>query len=146
MDERSEGGRGSDAALKAWLQTEGFIPAAADAAIRFYRETKQLVQEESGGYASSAKWPSEGEAVNKGQDWSKAAEAIGKAPVGMRHEFDEPDGPPPAGMRRAVFTLIEGDVEIVFPETLSKESVVDLDDYLKIWLRKLRRDAGVAEQ
>jgi hypothetical protein len=49
-------------------------------------------------------------------------------------------------MRRAVFTLVEGDVEIVFPESLSKESVTDLDDYLKIWLRKIRRDAGLAGQ
>jgi hypothetical protein len=79
-------------------------------------------------------------------DWAKATEAMGRLLPGMRHEFDEPDGPPPPGMRRAVFTLFEGDVAIVFPETLSKESVSDLDDYLKIWLRKLRRDAGLLEQ
>jgi hypothetical protein len=80
------------------------------------------------------------------EDWSKAAEAVGRAPSGMRHEFAEPDGPPPPGMRRAVFTLSEGDVGIVFPETLLKESVADLEDYLKIWLRKLHRDSGLAGQ
>ena len=82
--------------------------------------------------------------MHKGQeqDWAKAAEAVGKAPPGMRHEFDEPEGPPPPGMRRAVFTLVEGDVEIMFPEGLSKDSVTDLDDYIKIWLRKMKRDAG----
>lgn len=72
---------------------------------------------------------------------AKAAEAIGKAPLGQRHELDEPEGPPPAGMRKAVFTLAEGDVVLVFPDGMSKDSVGDLEGYMKIWFGKVRRDA-----
>jgi len=142
LDERSQGGRGSDPALKAWLQTEGFIPAAADAAIRAYRETKQLVEEESRGYAAVNQQAES--TVHKGQeqDWGRAADAIGNAPPGMRHESDDAGDTPP-GMRKAVFTLVEGDIEVTFPEGLSKESVTDLSDYLEIWLRKMRREAGL---
>ncbi len=46
-----------------------------------------------------------------------------------------------AGARRAVFTLDEGDVIITFPERLSTNSVDDLEEYLKIFMKKARRDA-----
>lgn len=142
MDERSQGGRGSDAALRAWLLTEGFIPAAADAAIRSYRETKQLVEAESVGY-HTVDDPLEAPSMerDRNQDWSKAAQELGKAPLGMRHELDDPDSPP-AGMRRAVFTLAEGDVELTFPETMLPDSIDDLEGYMKIWLGRMRRDAA----
>lgn len=139
LDERSQGGRGSDAALRAWLQTEGFIPAAADAAIRSYRETKKLVEEESRLYPPSTE---RSLVALVEPDWSKAP--IEGAAPGMNHELDDASSPP-AGMRKAVFTLVEGDIELVFPEGLSKESVTDLSDYLEIWLRKLRRDAGIVQ-
>jgi hypothetical protein len=42
---------------------------------------------------------------------------------------------------RAVFTLAEGDVVITFPSSLSMESVADLDGYLRVLLRRMRRDA-----
>jgi hypothetical protein len=45
-------------------------------------------------------------------------------------------------MRKAVFTMAEGDVTLTFPDGISPESVVDLDGYLKIWFAKTRRDAG----
>ena len=54
LDNRFQGGRVSDQAIRAWMLTQKFIPQAADTAIRSYRETKQLVDTESGGYAGSA--------------------------------------------------------------------------------------------
>jgi hypothetical protein len=50
LDSRFQGGRASDQALRSYLLTQKFIPSAADAAIRAYRETKQLVSSESAGY------------------------------------------------------------------------------------------------
>lgn len=50
---------------------------------------------------------------------------------------------PPSGSRRAVFALTEGDVTITFPEDLSPESVSDLADYIEIFLKKAKREAGV---
>lgn len=51
IDARFQGGRGSDQAIRAYLMTQKFIPSAADAVIRAYRETKQLVAAESAGYS-----------------------------------------------------------------------------------------------
>ena len=53
LDQRFQGGRASDQAIRSYLITQKFIPAAADAAIRSYRETKQLVDGESGSYTSA---------------------------------------------------------------------------------------------
>lgn len=53
LDNRFQGGRVSDQAMRAWMLTQKFIPQAADTAIRSYRETKQLVETESGGYAGA---------------------------------------------------------------------------------------------
>lgn len=50
LDSRFQGGKASDQAIRSYLLTQKFIPTAADAVIRSYRETKQLVEAESGGY------------------------------------------------------------------------------------------------
>lgn len=50
LDKRFANGKASDQAIRSYLMMQKFIPAAADAAIRSYRETKQLVEEEGGGY------------------------------------------------------------------------------------------------
>jgi hypothetical protein len=54
LDLRFQGGKASDQALRSFLLTQKFIPPAADAAIRSYRETKQLMESESAGYIPSA--------------------------------------------------------------------------------------------
>ena len=50
---------------------------------------------------------------------------------------------PPATGRQAIFALAEGDVVINFPEDLSPESVADLADYLEIFMKKAKREAGI---
>lgn len=52
LDSRFQGGKASDQAIRSYLLTQKFIPAGADAVIRSYRETKQLVDSESGGYSA----------------------------------------------------------------------------------------------
>jgi hypothetical protein len=51
IDKRFQGSKVSDQAIRSFLLTQKFIPTAADAAIRAYRETKQLVEAESEDYA-----------------------------------------------------------------------------------------------
>ena len=51
--------------------------------------------------------------------------------------------PEPQPGRRAVFDLSEGEVVITFPDELSPESVSDLQDYLNVFMKKARREAGV---
>ncbi len=51
----------------------------------------------------------------------------------------EPPPAPPAGTRRAVFTLDEGDVSLTFPSDLSADGFQELKEYLDIFLRKAQR-------
>lgn len=52
--------------------------------------------------------------------------------------------PPLQGSRKEVFDLDEGQVVLTFPENLSKTSFEDLDAYLKVFIGKMRRRAGVS--
>ncbi len=50
LDQKFPGGKASDHAIRAYLLTQKFIPSAADAVIRSYRDTKSFVEAESPGY------------------------------------------------------------------------------------------------
>ncbi|WP_156254516.1 hypothetical protein [Sandarakinorhabdus oryzae] len=52
---------------------------------------------------------------------------------------EEPPEPPAKGMRKAMFPLDDGDVTLIFPETITASGLSDLADYLEIFLRKERR-------
>lgn len=132
LDGRFQNGKVSDQAIRSYLLTQKFIPAAADAAIRAYRETKELVQDEASGYNEPEK---------QGEDTSEmevaSAQTQGKTPFTGANEIAAQ-----AGARRAVFVLDEGDVTISFPESLSTDSVADLEAYLAIFMKKAKRDAA----
>jgi hypothetical protein len=130
IDKRYPDGKGSDAAIRSYLLTQKFIPQAADNALRAYRETKQLVEAEPGGYV-----PDEPQDQDDMQTQTAAA-AI--SPMAALAPMTVPNG-----MRRAVFDLSEGEVVLTFPEELSPESVSDLQDYLGIFMKKARREAGL---
>ena len=51
-----------------------------------------------------------------------------------------------AVQREEKFALTEGDVIISFPEGLSADSVEDLEAYLKVFLKKAQREAGVKKK
>jgi hypothetical protein len=46
------------------------------------------------------------------------------------------------GMKEDVFSLHEGDVTFQWPETISAESFEDLEDWMKLMLRKIKRSIG----
>lgn len=52
----------------------------------------------------------------------------------------------PPGTREEKFALKEGDVVITFPEGMSPDSVEDLDDYIQVFLKKARREAGMPKK
>jgi hypothetical protein len=124
IDERFAEGAASDAAIRGWLVTQGFIPPAAEATVRSYRETKQFLAEQP------------------------ARQPISSLPAAERHSLGEaaPPAEPPArpeGIRRAVFGLAEGEVVITAPVFLSAESVDDLRDYLEVFMKRALREAGL---
>ena len=125
LDQRFGRGQASDAAIRAWLTTRGFIPPAAEAAVRAYRETKQLLEAEA--------------------DFAPQVEAIVAPPSAP--DRPEAGAEPPSvetGTRRAVFGLAEGEVTITAPVFLSAASVNDLQDYLDVFMKRARREAGLA--
>lgn len=140
LDQRFADGRGSDAAIRSYLLTQKFIPPAADAALRAYRETKQFVAAESASYtegqpsSEQLAMPATTESTIPHKEVSSATEAQAPSVI-----FDKV----PTSMRRAVFDLTEGEVVLTFPDELSPESVSDLQDYLNVFMKKARREAGL---
>lgn len=63
LDGKFPGGRASDGAIRSYLLTMKFIPQAADAALRAYRETQGLVSEEGAVYSPETETISEAEAA-----------------------------------------------------------------------------------
>ncbi len=119
LDQRFARGQASDGAIRAWLITRGFIPPAAEAAVRAYRATRQMLEAEGEAPAPPVPVP--------------PADAAEPAPA-PRVE---------SGTRRAVFGLAEGEVVITAPVFLSAESVNDLQDYLDVFMKRARREAGL---
>lgn len=117
LDQRFPRRSASDGTIRAFLMTQGFIPPAADTALRAYRETQQMIEHESG--LEVAQVP---------------AEAAAPEPAAEGGEI---------GMRRAVFGLAEGEVVITAPVFLSAASVNDLQDYLDVFMKRARREAGL---
>jgi hypothetical protein len=126
LDERFAEGAASDAAIRAWLVTQGFIPPAAEAAVRSYRETKQFLAEQPLRQPISTLVAAERRALS---------------------ETGSPAEPParPEGVRRAVFGLAEGEVVITAPVFLSAASVEDLRDYLEVFMKRALREAGLPD-
>ena len=133
LDKRYPDGKGSDAAIRAYLLTQKFIPQAADTVLRTYRETKQLVETENAGFPK-------GELEEPDDMQPQAGGGVLPPPSGFRAATVST-----TGTRRAVFNLSEGEVVITFPAELSSESVGDLQDYLATFMKKARREAGVSQ-
>lgn len=113
MDRRFPGTGTADAVLRAYLLTQGFTPPAAETALRIWRDNRQMLEVES------AFAPPQAEPDEAGDN----ADAIGH--------------------RRAVFGLAEGEVVITAPVFLSAASVNDLQDYLDVFMKRARREAGL---
>jgi hypothetical protein len=135
LDQRFSRGQASDGAIRAWLMTRGFIPPAAEAAVRAYRETKQFLE-------AQGEWAIPAQTAAPAEPPSDMAEVPAEPTKG------EPAKGEPAraeaGIRRAVFGLAEGEVVITAPVFLSAESVNDLQDYLDVFMKRARREAGLA--
>lgn len=136
LDGRFTDGKGSDQAIRSYLLTRKFIPGAADAAIRAYRDTKQLVEAESAGYDDGRK--QEPSMSPAGQPHNPSLET--------RHLLDRPSSSirPPAAtspMLQEVFNLDEGPVTLEFPSALSRQSYEELKAQLDLFLRRQQRRA-----
>jgi len=119
--QRFPGKGASDGTIRAFLMTQGFIPPAAETALRAWRETQQMIAQES--------------------EMDPAAAVISAQLPPGSVPGNVPGSAP--GLRRAVFGLAEGEVVITAPVFLSAASVNDLQDYLDVFMKRARREAGL---
>lgn len=127
LDERFQDGKASDQAIRSYLLTRKFIPGAADAAVRAYRDTKALVEAESAGYhgGETEREPSMPPASQEATSLLDRPSSSFKRPMTMREAF----------------ALDEGEVTLSYPAELSPESYQDMADRIEILLRGLKRRA-----
>lgn len=129
LDARYEGGRTTDQAIRGYLLTRGFIPPAADTAIRAYRETKTLVDEEPAAHNDAAQIDS------RPQVEQRQTEPVTRAPA------DTAPGMARQQIERAQFPLQEGLATVELPRNLSEDSYQELVEWMRVVLRKTRRMA-----
>lgn len=53
---------------------------------------------------------------------------------------------PSAGVRREIFSVEEGEVILEWPSSMSEASARDVDEWVKLLVRKVKRSAGIPEQ
>lgn len=120
LDAKFPGGKASDQAIRSYLLTSKFIPGAADAAIRAYRDTKQLVEAESGGYNG---------------------DTIEKEIVAVTPQAHAPSAPK-SGQQYAKFPLPEGEVSLSFPAEMSAASAETMAAFVKLIMDQAKQAAG----
>lgn len=136
LDQKFSTGKASDSALRSYLLTQKFIPTAADAAIRSYRETKQVVDNERFDYNP----PSDSDGMEEEAPMNPTQQEMPRSASAPQTDT------PPAGARRAVFPLSEGDVMLTFPSDLSADGYDELGDYLEIFLKRAKRESAKSEK
>lgn len=115
--------------LRYWLTRRGFTSEAASKAADTYLATIEIVSEFGSGsdYGQTRK---ENNAIQSDQISEKSAATGFSA---------ERDSSSQSSVRRAIFPLDEGDVELIFPANMSQEGYEELDEYLKVFLKKEKK-------
>ncbi|MER9911176.1 hypothetical protein NKJ71_11085 [Mesorhizobium sp. M0050] len=122
----------SDSNLRYWLAKRGFSADGAAKAAKTYLATLALATSMEKGYPHSP---------NPMEDEMMEATELAR-PIQRRSTEMVDVSPLKPGVRQEVIALDEGDVTITFPENLSSESFEDLEDHLKIFVRRMQRRAN----
>lgn len=160
--------------LSAYLQKNGFTPQAAQLAAKSFRDTMQFVTRDAGDTVAQpdnpptfqvgdwVQWESQGVyqfetakrvlslasdggfAFVEGTTTGIPVEQLRKADPPL--PGDKPGGKPPIGVAREVSTLDEGEALLQWPATVSKESVQELEAWLNLVLKKLKRRVGLTSK
>ncbi|MBY8916538.1 hypothetical protein KUG85_14425 [Nitratireductor sp. L1-7-SE] len=123
----------SDSNLKYWLVKRGFSSEAATKAARTYLATIALVTVADRDCDSRSSPDDDGEIMQAVEPHRQTRQSRSGQVAGGGWPVA------PQGMRREIVALDEGDVTISFPENLSSDSFADLEDHLRIFIRKMQR-------
>jgi hypothetical protein len=134
LDARFPDGKASDQAIRSYLLTSKFIPGAADAVVRAYRDTKKFVEHESKGYIGDE--VEQETSPMSPENQVRVKEMLGRPAASIK--------PPEAKqVLQEVFYVDEGPVTLSVPAMLSPESYQDIADRLEIFLRGLKRRSAL---
>jgi len=136
LDSRFQNGRASDATIRSYLMTKKFIPQAADTAIRAYRETKAVVNEETEGYNPEATNQTEPEdqSMTPSLQENRGSRPGGLAPIGAPASGEREFIRSPLTRDAAFRLLVSGEIgakelsKIIKVLTLQRELLSDSDD------------------
>lgn len=122
----------SDELIRPYLIRRGFGANAVDAAIRIIRDNLALLDEY--------------EDVYNGEDAQLDEEPI-SSPVSIpRHEEQRiPQPREVIGMRQDRFSMAEGVVTLEWPAEISAESAQDIEDWLELVKRKIKRAVSASK-
>jgi hypothetical protein len=126
----------SDSALREYLIADrSFNPASVESFIRALKGTIEFAKL----YETSYDPASGNGATGERNDVPLENSHEGRAPL------PPPTPPPSPKAARDVFTLEEGEALLQWPSDLSPDSVVELEDWLALVMKKLKRRYGVPE-
>lgn len=145
LNDHYEGNKASPENLRSELIKRAFTLDAVDKVAKIYLANYEFATQNELGNNTPDKSnddekPNQEENMQINQVSNQPAIAQGGLATPVKLETNTA---PTSGTRRAVFTLDEGDVIITFPEELSPYSVEDLENYLKIFMKKAKRAAGI---
>jgi len=127
----------SEENLRSYLLKNGFTPSAASSANRAYRETIALVGEDKGGYNAGE---STEESLPKETGGLQLLEpSLASSTISSSRQQVAAVMPAQSGYKQDVFSLLEGEAVLRWPESLSKESYEDFKAWLELELRKVAR-------
>ena len=120
--------------LRHWLVNKKFLPNAATGIIRIYQENMELVKPALLDYDGIGQTPktNEDNAVNQPSTRAEHTQVADSLPAS-------------GGMKSDVFTLEEGAVTLQWPGKLSPEGVKDLESWLQLFIRKVKRVSAKIE-
>jgi hypothetical protein len=142
IHEKYGGSLPSDGSLIAFLVRQGFFDTAAQTVVRVLRSTFD--------YAGVGKFPPEPEGIEEETEDEAEEDPMAENP---RQAPPQAQSVPavlssgtvatPEGVHREVFAVDEGEVTLTWPKEMSQESYQDIEDWLAILLRKMKRASAI---
>ncbi len=139
----------SESNLRAHLIRQQFQQSALKLVVPAYRRTCEYVttERESESYGQEAKRPQgSNDIVRSKEPQAMETQSVMPAAVTFPPQLQSAAVPSineTSTLRREVFGLEEGEVVITLPSRLSAESVMDIEDWLKVVTKKIKRMANV---
>lgn len=140
--QRYSGDMPSEANLTSFLVREGYFESAAATVVKTFRSTYEFAR------------------LDEDQEKAPCQDGVtedplsreGKNPDGPKLEsslstqVDQERGQGTTAVRQDVFTTDEGDIAVTWPTALSEETYQDIEDWIEILLRKMKRASSASRK